>query len=593
MKQFLITVAGVVTGFFLILIIPIFLLILIGIAAGSAMSPSKVRETGPVVLRVDLREPMLDQQKSSFFEKQPSLLDLVKRLKDAARDKNVKGVFIRANSFGIQPAQAEQIRTAIDDFEKSGKFVIAHSQGFDGTSVTSYLSVAGVSELWMQGASNFAASGLATETPFYGGMFEKFKAKPEFEQFYEYKSAVNTYTKKTYTEAQKESLHSWLNSIFTTAVTEIAKDRGKDKQTMLGLIENGPYLAEDAQKAGLVDKIGHVVDAREEALKKAGKNARLVELEDYHPDLPKLGKSAKGAPLVALIEGQGVIQGGEGSGNPFSNETGIYSDQMSKAILDAAKDKKVKALLIRVDSPGGSAIASDQIWYAIEKAKKEGKKVIISMGQLAASGGYYISAGADAIVAYPTTLTGSIGVYGGKIVLKDTFGMVGYNVEQMKVGGEYTGAYSAVKSFTPEQRAKFRAGMAATYEDFTSIVAKGRKIPLEKVLEIAKGRVWTGEQAKKIGLVDELGGFDTAIAKTRELIGLKKDDKIRLKEFPSPKTEIEQLYDFFGITAQTAETAVQVHNLMQSEDVQAMIKARELAARGVHSELEAQIPQVK
>lgn len=593
MKQFLITVAGVVTGFFLILIIPFVLLIIVGMVAGASGSFSKPKESGPVVLRVDLRQPMLDQDKSSFFDNQPSLLGLVDKLKDAQKDKNVKGVFIRANPYGMQPAQAEQIRTALEDFEKSGKFVIAHSQGFDGTSVTSYLSVAGATELWLQGTSSFSATGLASETPFYGGVFEKIKAKPEFEQFYEYKTAVNTYTKKTYTEAQKESLHSWLNSIFTTAVDEIAQDRKMDKQKMLGLIENGPYLAKDAQKAGLVDKIGHVVDAREEALKKAGKDAHLVDLKDYHPDLPAPDKSAKDAPLVALIEGQGAIQGGEGSDNPFSNDTGIYSDRMSKAILDAAKDKKVKAILIRVDSPGGSAIASDQIWYAIEKAKKEGKKVVISMGQLAASGGYYISAGADAIVAYPTTLTGSIGVFGGKIVLNDTYGMVGYNVEQMKVGGEYTGAYSSSTSFTPEQRAKFRAGMAQIYEDFTGIVAEGRKLPLEKVLEIAKGRVWTGVQAKENSLVDELGGFDTAIAKTKELIGLKKDDKIRLKKFPAPKTEIQQLYDLFGITADTAETAVQLHTLMQSDDVQAMIKARELAAKGGHTELQAQIPQVK
>jgi len=588
MKQFLITVAGVLVGFLLLIIIPLFLLVMVGIsAATSNANKSQSTKGHSLVLRLDLRQPITDQPQENIFQQLPSLIGIVEKLAAAEKDDRVKGLFIRANPGGMGPVAAEQLRLAIQDFKDANKFVTVHAQGFEGTSITSYLSVSAADEIWLQSTSSFVATGISSETGFLGGVLEKIKAKPEFEQFYEYKNAANTITRKTFTEAHRRSTLSWIGDVFDSAMEQIAIDRSMSRTDLQVITDKAPLSAEKAVEYGLVDKLGYAVEAREAALERAV-NGAFVELADYSPSISK----SSSAPMVALIEGEGAISTGRGSNNPFSNESGIYSDQMAEAIIAATANKKVKAILLRIDSPGGSAIASDQIWNAIERAKAKDIKVIISMGQLAASGGYYIAAGADAILAYPTTITGSIGVLGGKIVLDDTFEMVGYNVEQLKVGGEFAGAYSASQSFTESQRAAFRASMAEVYEDFTGKVAKGRNMPLEKTLEIAKGRVWTGKQALEIGLVDELGGYRAAIAKTKELIGVDADANINIKRFPAPKTPTEQLYELLGLSTQAAETAAKLHMLTNSEQVKALLKAQHLSANGV-AELEADLPTIE
>ncbi|MBL1430941.1 MAG: signal peptide peptidase SppA [Robiginitomaculum sp.] len=530
---------------------------------------------------------MTDQPQNSIFQDTASLLGIVDKLAKAEGDDNVKGLFIRANSWGMGPVKAEQIRLAIKDFRDSGKFVIVHSQGFDDTSITSYLSVSAADEIWLQDTAAFAATGLSTETAFFGGVFEKINAKPEFEQFYEYKNSANTFTKKTFTAAHRESTLSWITDVFNSAIKQIAVDRNMSATQLRAITDQAPFTSKQAIEAGLVDKLGHVVEAREAALAKAG-GGEIVQMSDYSPPFTAM----KDATIVAFISGEGAISTGEGAGNPFSSDSGIYSDQMSEAIIAATKNDKVKAILIRIDSPGGSAIASDQIWNAIERAKAKDKKIIISMGQLAASGGYYIAAGADAIIAYPTTITGSIGVLGGKIVLDETYDMIGYNVEQLKVGGEFAGAYSSSKSFSDEQRASFRAGMANIYEDFTGKVAAGRNMPLEEVLEISKGRVWTGVQAKENGLVDELGGFKTAIAKTKELLELDESDNIKLRRFPAEKSPMEQLFAMFGISTEAAKTMAKLQFLIDTEQVQALLKVQQMTEQRP-ADMQAEIPVVK
>ncbi len=576
MKQFLLTMAGVFAAFFLLILIPIVLLVAVGLfASGSqkAVVTAAKSKADHIVLRVDLRIPMLDQSRRSLIGgNRPSLLQLVETLQRAENDKRVKGVFIRANSFGMPPAQAEEVRDALKSFRDTGRFIIAHAQGFEGTSVTSYLSVSAADEIWLQKSSGFSASGIGSEVEFYGGVMEKIKAKPEFEQFYEYKNAANAYTQKTFTPAHRESVMSYIGSIYDSALNEISEDRDLDKSVLKNLIESGPYSAEEAIKIGLVDQLGQVIEAREAALKKADKGA-LVDIMDYAQQKAKLKPLSGKHPVIALIEGQGEIVTGEGDDNPFSNTVSIASDTMSKTIMAAANAKNVKAIVLRIDSPGGSAIASDQIWYAVERAKKTGKPVIVSMGQLAASGGYYYAAGADYIFAQPTTLTGSIGVLGGKIVLDDTFDMVGYNVEPVAVGGEFTLAYSGVQSFTPTQRKNFHDSMARTYEDFTSIVAAGRKMPLETVLDLAKGRVWTGAQAKENGLVDELGSLRDAINKARELAGLAEDAKVRIQRYPTPESPVQQLKRYFGISTETAEAVARLNALVDTPQMKALLKS--------------------
>ncbi len=578
MKQFFLTMAGVLAAFFLLLLIPIVLLIAAGLffqGSQKAAITAASSNANSIVLRADLRVPMLDQSVDSLFGGgRQSLVGLVESLQRAESDKRVKGLFIRANSFGMQPSQASELRDALKSFRDSGRFVIAHAQGFEGTSVTSYLAVSAADEIWLQDAAGFSATGIGSEVEFYGGVMEKVKAKAEFEQFYEYKNAANTYTQKTFTDAHRESVTSYLTSLYESALAAVSDDRDMNLTEMRNRIEGGPYSAEQAKMLGLVDHLGQVVEAREAALKKAG-NGAIVEIANYTRQKGKLKSLSNKRPVIALIEGQGQIVTGEAVDNPFSNDVSIASDTMSETILAAAKNKNVKAIVLRVDSPGGSAIASDQIWYAIERAKEEGKIIVVSMGQLAASGGYYIAANADHIFAQPTTITGSIGVLGGKIVLDDTFDMVGYNVEPISVGGQFTQAYSSVQSFTPEQRQAFHDGMARTYEDFTGIVAAGRDLPLETVLNIAKGRVWTGVQALEIGLVDELGGLRDAIDKARELAGIEADDKFVVRRFPTPEPPLTQLKRYFGISSETAEAMATMRALAESPQVQMLLKTSE------------------
>lgn len=595
MKQFWITffgsVVGVVVGAVLAGI-AFFVLIaaLIGGALSSAASETALPQDG-IVLELDLRTPRLDTPSRSpfgFAEPLP-VVDIVRTLERAEADRRVRGLFIRANEFGLSPGMAEEIRTALADFRDSGKFVLTHAQGFEGTSVTGYFAVSGSDEIWLQDTANFTPAGLASEVMFLGGLFEHFNAEPQFEQFHEYKNAANTYTQSDFTEAHREAAESYIGSIFDTAVNAIAADRGFEPTEIRALFDTAPHSAEGALEAGLVDHLGHVVEAREAALSQAGPGSEIIALSDYHAEaIPAWSND----PVIALIEGQGAIVTGDGLSGPFGGEEMIGGDFMAEAILDAAEDPNVRAIVVRVDSPGGSAIASDQIWFAINRAREAGKPVVVSMASLAASGGYYIAAPADYVLAHGTTLTGSIGVLGGKIVLDGTFDMVGLNVETVSVGGEYTTAMSGAEAWTESQRAAYRGQMEQVYEDFTQRVADGRDLPLERVLEIARGRVWTGQQALDLGLVDEIGGFRDAIAVAKQLAGIAPESDVRLRRFPRERTPLEAFQEMFGVTADTAETAARLNALMELPEVQAALQARQASQQtGVQMRTTSQVPQ--
>lgn len=594
MKQFWITffgsVFGVVVGAVLAVVAVAFMIGGIVQSASSNATAGPALPRGGAVLELDLRQPRLDSpSRSPFgFTGPLSVVDIVRTLERAETDDRVRGVFIRANEYGMVPGMAEEIREAIADFRASGKFVLTHAQGFEGTTVTGYMAVSGSDEIWLQDTANFTPAGLTADVLFLGGLFEQFGAEPQFEQFHEFKNAADTYTQSGFTDAHRESMTSYMTSIFDTAVGRISADRGVSEVRLRALLDTAPHTAEAALDAGLVDRLGHVVEAREAAIARAGDGAELVGLARYASG-GQAGRS--GGPVIALIEGQGAIVTGSAERGPFGGENMIGSDFMAQAILDAAEDTNVRAIVLRVDSPGGSAIASDQIWHAIRRAREAGKPVVVSMASLAASGGYYIAAPADYVLAHGTTLTGSIGVLGGKVVLDGTFERVGLNVETISVGGEYASAYSSQEAWTETQRAAFRSQMSDVYDDFTQRVADGRDLPLERVLEIARGRVWTGAQALELGLVDEIGGLRDAVAAAKELAGIAPETRINLRRFPSPRTPMEALQAFFGVTAESAETAARLNALMELPEVRAAIQARERAARsGTRMQSDAPVP---
>lgn len=588
MRQFFTVVFGTVVGIFAFFFVLVALFMIIG-GIGGAMSSMKAKDS--YVLSLDLRNGLRDHSTGStvFGSSAASVVDTVRALNRAKDDNLVKGLFIRANQYGMAPASSEEIRLAIKDFKSSGKFVITHAQGFEGTSIMPYRAVSTSDELWMQDTTGFAVAGLRSESEFYGGVFEKFDAQPQFEQFYEYKNAANTYMQKGYTDAHKEAATSYLTSLYDGAVSQIAEDRGLSEDAVKGILMSAPHSAEAALEAKMVDKMGHVEEAREYARKKAGGDAiKFKSVKAYGP-----GNSFSGE-TIAFIGGQGAVVTGtsaDGS-NPFiGGAVTMGGDTLAKAFDDAAKDKRVKAIVFRVSSPGGSPAASDQIHDAVARAQEAGKPVIISMGQYAASGGYYVSANADSIVALPATITGSIGVLGGKVALEGTFAKVGYNIEGITIGGDYAGAYSGDTPFNQGQRAAYRGQLEDIYADFTGRVAEGRDIPIERVKEIAKGRVWTGAQAKEIGLVDELGGIMKAIEVAKDIAEIKPDAKIHLKRFPRAKSTSEQLEELFGGSVQMSENLAAMGEIMQMPEVQAAIKARN--ATKIGSELKADLAEIK
>lgn len=586
MRQFFITMAGTIAGIFGFFVLLFILFLFFGML-GALSSIGK--KTPNQVLSLDLRTPFIDHSigESLFGESPSSIVDTVYALNRAKTDDTVKGVFIRAENYGLAPASAEELRMALLDFKSSGKFIIAHAQGFEGTSLMSYQAVTAADEIWMQDTTGFAVSGLRSETEFYGGVMEKFDADPEFFQFHEYKNAVNSYTETGFTEAHKEATTSYLTSIYDNAVAQIATDRGMTPAGISQVLKASPHSAEDALEAGMVDKLGQLEDAKDYVRKKLGDDKiAFTSISSYGPG------ATSGSNTVAFIGGQGAVLPGQSSGGSvFAPGITMGGDTVSAGFDAALKDKKVKAIVFRVSSPGGSPAASDQILAALDRARDAGKPVVISMGQYAASGGYYVSAHADHIVALPQTITGSIGVFGGKVALEGTFAKVGYNIDGITVGGEFAGAYTPDAPFTPSQAEGYRGQMQDIYDDFTTRVANGRDLPIERVLEIAKGRVWTGAQAKEIGLVDELGGIMTAIQAAKKLAEIDEDEDVRIKIFPRQKTIEEQINDLFTGSAQLAQDVKTLQEIAALPEVQAALRARNTARFG--QEMAANIPEIK
>ena len=576
------TIAGIFGFFILLFLIFMFFGLLGALSSVGEKTPDKV-------LTLDLRTPMIDHSigESLFGESRKSVVDTVYALNRAKKDKSVKGVFIRAENFGMAPASAEELRLALLDFKTSDKFVIAHAQGFESTSLMSYQAVSAADEIWMQDTTGFAVSGMRSESEFFGGVMEKFDADPEFFQFHEYKNAVNSYTRKDFTEAHREATTSYLTSIYDNAVAQIAEDRSMTVPGLSQVLSAAPHSAETALEAGMVDKLGQLEEAKDYIRKKVGDDKiAFTKISSYGPG------TTTGKNTIAFIGGQGAVLPGKSSGGSlFSQGITMGGDTVSAGFDAAIKDKKVKAIVFRVSSPGGSPAASDQILAAADRARDVGKPVIISMGQYAASGGYYVAAHADHIVALPQTITGSIGVYGGKIALEGTFDKVGYNIEGITVGGEYAGVYSVDTPFSPSQAEAYRGQLQDIYDDFTTRVANGRDLPLERVKEIAKGRVWTGAQAKDIGLVDELGGIMTAIDAAKKLAEIDADEKVRIKVFPRQKSIEDQINELFSGSAQLAQDVQTLQEIAALPEVQAALRARQASKFG--QELKADIPEVK
>ena len=552
MKQFLITAAGVFAGLLIFLIGVPFVLISMAVAAtGPAPVPARS------VLELDLRQPLTDQSPhnpwAGLASNTNSVMSIVTGLRRAEKDDRVKGLFVRLPEGGLEPGMADELRGAFKHFRAAGKPIIAHSQGLypSGVVTASYMVGAASGEFWMQPGASLQVTGLANEDLFFKRFFDKYGVIPQYEQRREYKNAVNGYLYSDYTPAHREATLSWMSAVYGSELAAAAADRKLDPATLRTTLESGPYLAEDAVKLKLIDKLGQVREASQSLLDQAGDGAKLIDFSDYADGLRSEAK--RGAATIAVIEAEGAILTGKNEGaSPFSGGSNIYSDDLAESILRAAKTDSVKAIVLRVNSPGGSDTASEQILDAIRVAKAAKKPVVVSMSTYAASGGYWISSEASAIVAQPTTLTGSIGVFGGKFAVAEALSRFGVDIRPIGVGSDYAGAFGLGQPWTQAQRAAFSGWMDRIYGEFITRVARGRNLPVERVGEIARGRVWTGAAAKQLGLVDQLGGFYDAVDKAKDMAGL--SGEVTLRRMSPQEGALEALQKAMGVSATSART---------------------------------------
>jgi protease-4 len=496
-------------------------------------------------------------------------MDVVLGLDAAARDARVKGVFLRVGSGDLSVPKAQELRDSLKRFKAAGKFVIAHSQSFYSGGLGDYQVAAAADQIWMQPASAFFSSGPATTSLFLRGLFDKIGAVPQIVQREEYKNAANMFMETDFTPAHLEATTRLLESWYETAIDEIAADRRIDRDVLVAALEESPSSADFVKEKGLITAIGYDDDASDAALERAGADAKLTPFEQYvdsHDIRPR-----SGGPVVALVHAAGEIVEGDDE-DSLAGGVAVAGDTFAQAIRDAAEDESVRAILVRVDSPGGSAIASDQILDALKKARGDGKPIVVSMGSVAASGGYYIALAADRVVAHPGTITGSIGVLWGKVAFGNTLERVGVTARDVGEGRNST-FLSSVAPWDEDQMDEVEAQADLVYDDFTRKVAEGRRMPLERVRELARGRVWTGSDARERGLVDELGGFWVAVDNAKRLAEIDAESRVVFHDFPRREGLVDRVSSFFDVSSATMAAVRGLHTLASAPAVRALLAA--------------------
>lgn len=465
------------------------------------------------------------------------LKDLVETLDRAARDPKVTALVARLDGGSIGMAKAQEIRDAVLAFRKSNKRTVLFSSGLgeSGNGTVPYYIASAFQEIWLQPSGDIGLTGFAAESPFFKGTLDLLGVKAEFGARHEYKSAIEIFTQTKFTKESRESLQLLLDAWTRQAVTGIADGRGLSPAQVKALIDRAPLLAEEAKAGGLIDRLAYW-DEVEKTLTDGG--AKLVGLQRYAARLNDEPNAVK----VALIYGVGAVQRGDGESSPLAEGNVMSSERITKAFRDAAKDPDVKAILFRINSPGGSYSASDSIWREVGNARAAGKPVIVSMGDVAASGGYFAAMAADRIVAEPGTITGSIGVFSGKMVFSELWKKLGVSWDEIHNGQNAT-LWSGNSAFTPAGWERMNAILDHIYGDFTQKAQQGRKLKMEDMDKIARGRIWPGDEAKRVGLVDQNGGYATAFIQIRELARLPSQMPVNLVQFPRVKQPLEYLLD--------------------------------------------------
>jgi protease-4 len=474
--------------------------------------------------------------------RRPAVRTIVEGLRKAKQDSRISAVLLMPSNFQSPYwGKIQEVRDALVDFRRSGKPSFAFLE-YGGE--REYYLASACDKVFLLPSSPLEFDGLASYEMFLRGTLDKIGAYPDMHHIGDYKTYTNTFTEKGFTPAHREMAESLNRDAFEQLVRGVADGRRKGEAEVVRLVDQGPFLAEDAVRVGLVDDLAY----EDQVLARLpGKdNASKIEIEDYARVSAPIGQRGG---RMALLYTSGTIASGRSGFDPINGGV-VGSETIVDAIRRIRSDDSIKAIILRIDSPGGSAVASDVIWreLLITRNGKTPKPIVASMSDLAASGGYYIAAAAQTIVAEPGTLTGSIGILGGKIVTGGTFAKLGVGIDGV-VEGQNADMNSPVRPYNDQERKKLEDQLQSFYDQFVEKVARARHMTPERVDTIAQGRVWTGRQAKEIGLVDALGGLDRAVAMAKQAARISQDQGVELVVYPPRKTFLELLSSQFGTSS--------------------------------------------
>src|SRR5687767_59405 len=531
-----------------------------------------VTSNSTLVLRVggDLQEAEPGGLVGSFFEPPPTVRSVVESLRKAKVDRRITSVIIRPTGTAALWAKVQEVRDAIVDFKRSNKPIVAYLEY--GGEQEFYLASA-CDKVFLMPTASLDLTGMANYELFLRGTLEKVGAYPDALRIGEYKTAANTFTERTFTPPHREMAESLNADLYEQLIRGLAEGRRKSEREIRAMIDHGPYLPEDAVRAGLVDDVAYE-DELDDKVQLAQGSPRFVEQDEYRQVSPaSLGLNR--GPRIAVINAVGVITSGRS--NYDAGQQIVGSDTIVEYLRKARSDSSIKAIVLRIDSPGGSAIASDVIWREV-MLTRDVKPVIASMSDVAAVSGYYIAMPAHAIVAEPATLTGSIGVVMIKFVIDGTIKKLGMNMEGV-YAGKYADLYSPVRPFSPEERKRVEEHMQATYDAFVEKAAAGRNTTPERIDAVAQGRVWTGRQAKDLGLIDELGGLERALALAKQRAKLEPDSEVELVVYPPKKSILELARSPFGYSDGSATLAALL-GLRNPRALQALTAPLQVFRRG-------------
>lgn len=527
-----------------VLVVGMLVLVLAAIGVGLLLTSDEPLVAGdPKWLHVEVDGAVVEAPGSEGLLVDPKRLpplstELATAIRDAATDEQVKGIWLDIQGVGLGWAQVQGLRDALTAFQATGKPCVAWAPALSNKEY--YLATA-CGEIQVAPAGMVFVNGLSITQSYYASTFEKIGVKANFEHVGDFKSAVEPYERTGPSDAASEAMNALLDSLYGQLLAGISQGREISVEEARVLLDDPPLTPADALGRNMVDKLAY----RDELL------AQLLETDDPdEDDLLSLRDYmnqrrhhwSDGENEVAVVYAQGTIVDGEGGEQMFGGHL-IGDQDLTKTLHELEDDDDVVAVVLRVDSPGGSGSASDAIWRAVDRLKAK-KPVVVSMGDYAASGGYYISAGASAIIAEPGTLTGSIGVFGGKLVLDGAMEKLGVNLHTYERGA-YSSLLSSTHDFTEQDRAKFRTFLEAFYQTFLDRVSTGRGMEKDAVHLVAQGRVWTGEQALERGLVDSLGGVDEAVARAAELAKVA-PETVAIRRLPERKGFFDQLMSELG-----------------------------------------------